>query len=169
MNENVLGELKKLFDAKSEHLHQTLTLHSYTSVLSRLQVESYIYTLLNSSAVLSSVAVYQTDQVSKLTESIPSDVCQLKECISVLFMFTRRVSEDAQFHEDILLWLQKLVSVLQRVGCPGDHFFLLNHILRCPAGISEWAVPFIQIKVLNNPSGVFHFMQSLALLMSPAK
>jgi hypothetical protein len=25
-------------------------------------------------------------------------------------MFTRRVSEDAQFHEDILLWLQKLVS-----------------------------------------------------------
>lgn len=169
MNENALGELKKLFDAKSEHLHQTLTLHSYTSVLSRLQVESYIYTLLNSSAILRSVAVYQADQVSKLTESIPSDVCQLKECISVLFMFTRRVSEDAQFHEDILLWLQKLVSVLQRIGCPGDHFFLLNHILRCPAGISEWAVPFIQIKVLNNPSGVFHFMQSLALLMSPAK
>lgn len=48
--------------------------------------------------------------VSKLTGSIPSDVCQLKECISVLFMFTRRVSEDAQFHEDILLWLQRLVS-----------------------------------------------------------
>ncbi|XP_012973495.1 ectopic P granules protein 5 homolog isoform X2 [Mesocricetus auratus] len=164
MNENVLGELKKLFDAKSEHLHQTLALHSYTSVLSRLQVESYIYTLLNSSAVLRSLAIYQQDQ-----ESIPSDVCQLKECISVLFMFTRRVSEDAQFHEDILLWLQKLVSVLQRVGCPGDHFFLLNHILRCPAGVSKWAVPFIQIKVLNNPSGVFHFMQSLALLMSPVK
>ncbi|XP_076768507.1 ectopic P granules protein 5 homolog isoform X1 [Arvicanthis niloticus] len=184
MNENVLGELKKLFDAKSEHLHQTLTLHSYTSVLSRLQVESYIYTLLNSSAVLRSLAVYQAEQVvafsppelhpqllsvSKLTESIPSDTCQLKECISVLFMFTRRVSEDTQFREDILLWLQRLVSVLQRVGCPGDHFFLLNHILRCPAGISKWAVPFVQIKVLNNPSGVFHFMQSLALLMSPVK
>ncbi|XP_021501163.1 ectopic P granules protein 5 homolog isoform X1 [Meriones unguiculatus] len=169
MNENVLGELKKLFDAKSEHLHQTLTLHSYTSVLSRLQVESYIYTLLNSSAGLRSLAVNQADQVSKLTESMPTDVCQLKECISVLFMFTRRVNEDAQFHDDILLWLQKLVSVLQRVGCPGDHFFLLNHILRCPAGVSKWAVPFIQIKVLNNPSGVFHFMQSLALLMSPVK
>ncbi|NIG60555.1 ectopic P granules protein 5-like [Pontoporia blainvillei] len=84
-------------------------------------------------------------------------------------MFTRRVNEDTQFHDDILLWLQKLVSVLQRVGCPGDHLFLLNHILRCPAGVSKWAVPFIQIKVLNNPSGVFHFMQSLALLMSPVK
>nr|XP_012645766.1 ectopic P granules protein 5 homolog isoform X1 [Microcebus murinus] len=169
MNENALGELKKLFDAKSEHLHQTLALHSYTSVLSRLQVESYIYGLLNSSAVLRSLAIHQQGQASKQTESIPSDLCQLKECISVLFMFTRRVNEDTQFHDDILLWLQKLVSVLQRVGCPGDHLFLLNHILRCPAGVSKWAVPFIQIKVLNNPSGVFHFMQSLALLMSPVK
>ncbi|XP_046284273.1 ectopic P granules protein 5 homolog [Marmota monax] len=169
MNENALGELKKLFDAKCEHLHQTLALHSYTSVLSRLQVESYIYSLLNSSAVLRSLAVHQQGRASKQIDSVPSDLCQLKECISVLFMFTRRVNEDTQFHEDILLWLQKLVSVLQKVGCPGDHLFLLNHILRCPAGVSKWAVPFIQIKVLNNPSGVFHFMQSLALLMSPVK
>uniref|UniRef100_A0A7N9C9J9 Ectopic P-granules 5 autophagy tethering factor n=1 Tax=Macaca fascicularis TaxID=9541 RepID=A0A7N9C9J9_MACFA len=169
MNENALVELKKLFDAKAEHLHQTLALHSYTSVLSRLQVESYIYALLSSSAVLRSLVIHQQGQVSKQTESIPSDLCQLKECISVLFMFTRRVNEDTQFHDDILLWLQKLVSVLQRVGCPGDHLFLLNHILRCPAGVSKWAVPFIQIKVLHNPSGVFHFMQSLALLMSPVK
>ncbi|KFO18173.1 Ectopic P granules protein 5 like protein [Fukomys damarensis] len=169
MNENALEELKKLFDAKSEHLHQTLALHSYTSVLSRLQVESYIYALLNSSAVLRSLAIHQQGRASKPTESFPSDLCHLKECISVLFMFTRRVNEDTQFHDDILLWLQKLVSVLQRVGCPGDHLFLLNHILRCPAGVSKWAVPFIQIKVLNNPSGVFHFMQSLALLMSPVK
>ncbi|XP_030893314.1 ectopic P granules protein 5 homolog [Leptonychotes weddellii] len=167
MNENALGELKKLFDAKSEHLHQTLALHSYTSVLSKLQVESYIYALLSGSALLRSFAIQ--GRACKQTESFPSDLCQLKECISVLFMFTRRVNEDTQFHDDILLWLQKLVSVLQRVGCPGDHFFLLNHILRCPAGVSEWAVPFIQIKVLNNPSGVFHFMQSLALLMSPVK
>ncbi|XP_037020954.2 ectopic P granules protein 5 homolog isoform X3 [Artibeus jamaicensis] len=169
MNENALEELKKLFDAKSEHLHQTLALHSYTSVLSRLQVESYIYALLNSSAVLRSLAIHQQGQASKQAESIPSDLCQLKECIGVLFMFTRRVNEDTQFQDDILLWLQTLVSVLQRVGCPGDHLFLLNHVLRCPAGVSKWAVPFIQIKVLNNPSGVFHFMQSLALLMSPVK
>ncbi|XP_056680358.1 ectopic P granules protein 5 homolog isoform X3 [Monodelphis domestica] len=169
MNENALGELKKAFEAKSEHLHQTLALHSYTSVLSRLQVESYIFALLNSPAVQRSLSVHQQGRVSKQAESLPSDLCHLKECISVLFMFTRRVIEDVQFYNDVLLWLQKLVSVLQRVGCPGDHLFLLNHILRCPAGVSKWAVPFIQIKVLNNSSGVFHFMQSLALLMSPVK
>nr|XP_013803986.1 PREDICTED: ectopic P granules protein 5 homolog [Apteryx mantelli mantelli] len=169
MNESVLGELKKLFEAKAEHVHQTLALHLYTSVLSRLQVESYIYRLLNSSSLLRSVALQQQEQVSKQSENLSSDLSHLKECISVLFGFTRRVIEDPQFQSDLLTWLRRLVSVLQRIGCPGDHLFLLNHILRCPAGISEWAVPFIQIKVLDNPSGVFHFMQSLALLMSPVK
>ncbi|XP_060029795.1 ectopic P granules protein 5 homolog isoform X2 [Erinaceus europaeus] len=170
MNTSALEELKKLFEAKCEHVHQTLALHSYSSVLSRLQVESFLYTLLSSCSLLRVLAEHQQDRVSsRLPESLPSDLCQLKECISVLFTFTRRVSEDTQFHEDVLLWLQRLVSVLQRVGCPADHLFLLNHILRCPAGVSQWAVPFIQIKVLNNSSGVFHFMQSLALLMSPVK
>uniref|UniRef100_A0A669Q1T4 Ectopic P-granules autophagy protein 5 homolog n=1 Tax=Phasianus colchicus TaxID=9054 RepID=A0A669Q1T4_PHACC len=169
MNGSVLGELKKLFEAKAEHVHQTLALHSYTSVLSRLQVESYVYRLLNSSSLLRSVALQQQEQVSKQSENLSSDLSHLKECISVLFSFTRRVIEDPQFKSDLLMWLQRLVSVLQRIGCPGDHLFLFNHILRCPAGIGEWAVPFIQIKVLDNPSGVFHFMQSLALLMSPVK
>ncbi|XP_077646243.1 ectopic P granules protein 5 homolog [Lonchura striata] len=169
LNESVLGELKKLFEAKAEHVHQTLALHSYTSVLSRLQVESYVYRLLSSSSLLRSVALQQQEQVLKQTENLSSDLSHLKECISVLFSFTRRVIEDPQFHSDLLMWLQRLVSVLQRIGCPGDHLFLFNHILRCPAGISEWACPFIQIKVFGNPSGVFHFMQSLALLMSPVK
>ncbi|NWR38845.1 EPG5 protein, partial [Tachuris rubrigastra] len=169
LNEGVLGELKKLFEAKAEHVHQTLALHSYTSVLSRLQVESYVYRLLSSSSLLRSVALHQQEQVSKQSENLSSDLSHLKECISVLFSFTRRVIEDPQFQSDLLMWLQRLGSVLQRIGCPGDHLFLFNHILRCPAGISEWACPFIQIKVLDNPSGVFHFMQSLALLMSPVK
>ncbi|NWI48984.1 EPG5 protein, partial [Calyptomena viridis] len=169
LNDGVLGELRKLFEAKAEHVHQTLALHSYTSVLSRLQVESYVYRLLSSSSLLRSVALQQQEQVSKQSENLSSDLSHLKECISVLFSFTRRVIEDPQFQSDLLMWLQRLVSVLQRIGCPGDHLFLFNHILRCPAGISEWACPFIQIKVLDNPSGVFHFMQSLALLMSPVK
>ncbi|XP_010217080.1 PREDICTED: ectopic P granules protein 5 homolog, partial [Tinamus guttatus] len=169
MNESVLGELRKLFEAKAEHVHQTLALHLYTSVLSRLQVESYIYRLLHSSSLLRSAALQQQEQVSKQSENLSSDLSHLKECVSVLFSFTRRVIEDPQFQSDLLGWLRRLVAVLQRIGCPGDHLFLLNHILRCPAGISEWAVPFIQIKVLDNPSGVFHFMQSLALLMSPIK
>ncbi|MEE6509995.1 hypothetical protein FKM82_028866 [Ascaphus truei] len=169
VNTSALGDLKRLFELKSDHLHQTFALHSYTSVLSRLQVESYIYELVNNSPLLRSVAVYHPEHGSYKQEGSHSDAVLLKECISVLFSFTRRVIEDAPFQNDILLWLQKLVSVLQKVGSLGDHLFLLNHVLRCPANVNKWAAPFVQVRVLQNPAGVFHFMQLLAVLMCPVR
>ncbi|XP_073485440.1 ectopic P granules protein 5 homolog [Aquarana catesbeiana] len=169
VNTSALADLKRLFELKSDHLYQTFALHSYTSVLSRLQVESYIYGMVNNSPFLRSVAVYHPDYAPQKLEGSHADLILLKECISVLFSFTRRLIEDTQFQNDILLWLQKLVSVLLKVGCLGDHLFLLNHVLRCPAGINKWAVPFIQVRVLHNPAGVFHFMQQLAVLMCPVR
>jgi hypothetical protein len=29
--------------------------------------------------------------------------------------------------------------------CVTDHQFLFNHLLRCPAGVGEWASPFLQV------------------------
>uniref|UniRef100_UPI00398E6E5A ectopic P granules protein 5 homolog n=1 Tax=Pristiophorus japonicus TaxID=55135 RepID=UPI00398E6E5A len=168
MNTLVLGELQRVLEIKADHLHQTLALHAYTSVLSRLQVESCIYRLLNSSPAFRAVAVLQKQDDKKIDCS-HSDLQLLKESISVIFSFTRRIIEDGQFYSDILLWLQKLVAVLHRVGSAADHLFLLNHILRCPAGVSKWAAPFVKIKVLSDPSGIFLFMQALALLLSPIK
>ncbi|XP_066509785.1 ectopic P granules protein 5 homolog isoform X2 [Hoplias malabaricus] len=165
LNEAAVAELRHLFEAKAELLHQTVALHSYTSVLSRLQVESYLYRLLSTNPVTRSVAVQ--DAGSGTPKSQVSSMQPLKESISVLFSFTRRVLDDPQFQNDIHLWLQKLVCVLQRIGSAGEHLYILNHLLRCPAGVGKWAVPFLQIKVLDNPSGVYHFMQALAILMSP--
>ncbi|XP_056314223.1 ectopic P granules protein 5 homolog [Danio aesculapii] len=167
LNEAALAELKHLFSAKAEILHQTVALHSYTSILSRLQVESYLYRLLSSNPTTKNVAVQDTSAGNP--KSQPSSLQPLKESISVLFIFTRRVLDDSQFQADIHLWLQRLVSVLHQVGSTGDHLFILNHLLCCPAGVGKWAVPFLQIKVLDNPSGVYHFMQALAILMSPAR
>lgn len=45
-SQSVLTELGKLFEARSELLHQKVALHAYTALLSRLQVESYLYHLL---------------------------------------------------------------------------------------------------------------------------
>ncbi|XP_069780347.1 ectopic P granules protein 5 homolog isoform X2 [Narcine bancroftii] len=168
MNNSVLGELKRMLDFKTDHLHQTMALHAYTSVVSRLQVESYIYRLLNSSPAFRAVAVLQK-QVDQEIDCSYSDLQLLKESISVLFSFTRRITEDGQFHSDILHWLEKLVAVLHKVGSFADHLFLLNHILRCPADVSKWAAPFVKIEVLWNSAGIFLFMQALALLLSPIK
>lgn len=45
-SQSVLDELRRLFEARSELLHQKVALHAYTAMLSRLQVESYLYLLL---------------------------------------------------------------------------------------------------------------------------
>ena len=45
-SESVLAELSRLFETRSELLHQKVALHAYTALLSRLQVESYLYRLL---------------------------------------------------------------------------------------------------------------------------
>ncbi|XP_036454096.1 ectopic P granules protein 5 homolog [Colossoma macropomum] len=167
LNEAAVAELRHLFEAKAELLHQAVALHSYTSVLSRLQVESYLYRLLSTNPITRSVAIQ--DAGPGAPKSQPSTLQLLKESISVLFSFTRRILDDSQFQNDIHLWLQKLVSVLHCVGSAGDYLYILNHLLCCPAGVGKWAVPFLQIKVLDNPSGVYHFMQALAVLMSPVR
>ncbi|KAK1176492.1 hypothetical protein AOXY_G1382 [Acipenser oxyrinchus oxyrinchus] len=170
LNKPVVGELQRLFESKAELLHQTLALHSYTALLSRLQVESYLYRLLCSTPAARALSVQDPPRAeSPDLDSQPSSLQPLKDSISVLFSFTRRLLDDAQFQGDIHLWLQQLVSVLHGVGSVGDHLYLLNHILRCPAGVGKWAVPFLQIKVLDNPSGVYHFMQALAILVSPVR
>ncbi|KAJ7335175.1 hypothetical protein JRQ81_013116 [Phrynocephalus forsythii] len=61
MNEGALEDLKHLFESQTEHVHQKLALHLYTSTLSRLQVESYLYRLLSGSPLLKSLAIQQEE------------------------------------------------------------------------------------------------------------
>ncbi|XP_069565474.1 ectopic P granules protein 5 homolog [Brachyistius frenatus] len=153
-SQSVLAELRRLLEACSELLHQKVVLHAYTALLSRLQVESYLYRLL-------------TDCSGSQTQ--PCSLRPLKEAISVLFSFTRRVLDDTQFQTDIHHWLDRLVAVLLHTGGSAEHLYLLCHLLCCPAGVGKWAAPFLQIQVWGNTCGVQHFMQALAILMSPAR
>ncbi|XP_040011126.1 ectopic P granules protein 5 homolog [Xiphias gladius] len=153
-SQSVLAELRRLFEARSELLHQKVALHAYTALLSRLQVESYLYLLLKDCSG---------------SQTQPCSLQPLKEAISVLFSFTRRILDDTQFQTDIHHWLERLVAVLLRVGGSGEHLYLLCHLLCCPAGVGKWSAPFIQIQVWGNTCGVQHFMQALAILMSPAR
>ncbi|XP_053725820.1 ectopic P granules protein 5 homolog [Synchiropus splendidus] len=153
-SESVLAELKRQLEVRSELLHQKVALHAYTALLSRLQVESYLYRLLQ-------------DYIGR--QGQPCSNQPLKEAISVLFSFTRRVLDDAQFQTDVHQWLERLVAVLLHVAGSGEHLYLLCHLLCCPAGVGKWASSFLQIQVLGNSCGVQNFMQALAILMSPAR
>uniref|UniRef100_A0A4W6GAP0 Ectopic P-granules autophagy protein 5 homolog (C. elegans) n=1 Tax=Lates calcarifer TaxID=8187 RepID=A0A4W6GAP0_LATCA len=161
-SQSVLAELRRLFEARSELLHQKVALHAYTALLSRLQVESYLYHLLKGEKLINST-------YCSGSQTQPCSLQPLKEAISVLFSFTRRVLDDTQFQTDIHHWLERLVAVLLHVGGSGEHLYLLCHLLCCPAGVGKWSAPFLQIQVWGNTCGVQHFMQALAILMSPAR
>ncbi|ROT60953.1 hypothetical protein C7M84_021366 [Penaeus vannamei] len=70
---------------------------------------------------------------------------KLKMCISVLFAFQRRGVKDQQFIRDTRQWLTDFIAILHRFATCRDHLFLLNHIMRCPAGVGSWASAYIQI------------------------
>uniref|UniRef100_A0A672I9K1 Ectopic P-granules autophagy protein 5 homolog (C. elegans) n=1 Tax=Salarias fasciatus TaxID=181472 RepID=A0A672I9K1_SALFA len=159
-NQSVLAELRRMLEACSELLHQKVVLHAYTALLSRLQVESYLYRLLKGRLSLHYCSGSQTEHLS---------LQPLKEAISVLFSFTRRVLDDAQFQTDIHHWLESLVAVLLHVGGSGEHLYLLCHLLCCPAGVGKWAASFLQVSYSFLLISVVHFMQALAVLMSPAR
>ncbi|XP_023676497.2 ectopic P granules protein 5 homolog [Paramormyrops kingsleyae] len=169
LNETVLAELQHQFKTKIDLVHQTVAMHIYTTMLSHLQVDSYLYYMLRKNPVTMSVVVDESVTDCPDLMAQPSSLQPLKTCISILFSFTRRILEDKQFQDDVHMWLRKLVSVLHRVGSSEDHLYLLNHLLCCPSGVGEWAVSFLQVKVLDDPSGMNHFMQALAILMSPVR
>ncbi|PIK43621.1 putative ectopic P granules protein 5-like [Apostichopus japonicus] len=184
--ENILKELEATLLSIRNCIHETFALCAYTAQLSKLQIESYLHMLLQSSPLLCSLESQMPCTSHMQLVGDPQTIhCiqELKECISVLFSFQRRPVIDTEFMESSRKWLERLVSHLLRVATYEDHFFLLNHLIRCPPGVESWAVSFLQLTFAqNNTRGsqegvgdwwgsptLDHFVHMLAVLMYPAK
>lgn len=61
------------------------------------------------------------------SQTQPCSLQPLKEAISVLFSFTRRVLDDTQFQTDIHHWLERLVDTQKTLQFP---FFYVPPLLR---------------------------------------
>lgn len=57
LNETALAELRHQFKTKTDLVHQTVAMHTYTTMLSHLQVDSYLYYMLRKNPVTMSVVV----------------------------------------------------------------------------------------------------------------
>nr|XP_054750754.1 ectopic P granules protein 5 homolog [Lytechinus pictus] len=145
------GKLKAVVNALSQlrnHIHSTYALVSYTSQLSRLQIEVYIHHLLNRSDLFKdvdntiSVGAHLVNTNSSVAQG---DLTKLRQCISVLFAFQRRPISDSEFVENSRFWLHRMVCILLRIATLDDHLFIFQHLLRCPPGITEWATTFLQV------------------------
>ncbi|XP_047133521.1 ectopic P granules protein 5 homolog isoform X1 [Hydra vulgaris] len=163
-----------------EVVHEFYQLQEYNSRLGKLRIENYIYKLFKMEPALSNVSNERPISVylpCDLTERTISTLYNLQDCISVLFSFLRIGAVEKEFDEDINRWLDLMVSALQRVGTLPDHFFLLNHIIRCPCGVPTAKAQYIQFPTFNahqllsvwTRPQVHHFVVMLATLTLPVR
>ncbi|ESO91450.1 hypothetical protein LOTGIDRAFT_228859, partial [Lottia gigantea] len=146
LNGDSLKKMKEILDNTRDNIVNKISLYAYSSQLSRLQVESYIYSLYQSCPVIRDLPKNTPVQANlKQRSEYLHQVNRLKDCISVLFGFHRRPCRDEEFKQNIRKWTETMVGSLLRLATFEDHCFILNHILRCPGGIGQWASKLIQI------------------------
>lgn len=180
-NQQTLAALSRNLSSIRDLLHNTQALHCYEAEMLKLQIENYVQrvcTLCKEFGNLPQNAPISLKQ-GPMSSHIMPQMCELRTCIGILFNFQRRVLKDAKFISDTREWLSRLIAVLLRVATWQDHLFLLNHILRCPGGISNWATGFIQTPVhcsitgqstspLNDPH-IEHIVAVIATIMLPVR
>lgn len=141
-----LSSLTRSLASIRELINEVHSLNSYSSEVLRLQIEHYIQSV-----------TYSCPELLRLPHNAPVNlhlgeppphiagcISELRMCIAILFTFQRRLVKDDEFVWDTRDWLSRLVAVLLRVASWRDHLFLLNHVLRCPAGVGSWAAGFVQ-------------------------
>ncbi|XP_011143291.1 ectopic P granules protein 5 homolog isoform X2 [Harpegnathos saltator] len=180
-NQQTLIALSRTLTAIKDALHNSQALYCYEAESLRLQIEHYVQRVARSFSEFASLS--QTAPANLLPEQPPSQTApqlvELRMCVTILFNFQRRVLKDGKFVTDTREWLSKLVAILLRVATWQDHLFLLNHILRCPGGVMNWAKSFVQapvhLKVTGLCSSPFndpyldHMIATLAMILLPIK
>ncbi|XP_063978440.1 ectopic P granules protein 5 homolog isoform X2 [Diachasmimorpha longicaudata] len=180
-NQHALTSLTKNLSAIKELLHNAQALYSYEAEMLKLQIEHYVQRVCmccKELVTLPQNAPVNLTAIQMASQTMPQ-LLELRMCITVLFNFQRRVLKDGKFVLDSREWLSRLIAVLLRIANWQDHLFILNHILRCPGGVTNWAAGFVQApaapknrsistSVLNDPY-LDHMIATLAVILLPIK
>ncbi|XP_056634672.1 ectopic P granules protein 5 homolog [Diorhabda sublineata] len=173
---SVFQSIVRILGNVQDLTYENHTLYSYSAEDLRLQIELYLQGVL-----LNCINIMQLPRTAPVALTVQEEPAHLKPyfgelriCISILFSFQRKLIRELQFLNETRLWLSQLIAVLLRVATYQDHLFILNHVLRCPAGVGQWASSFIQspveINSSNSPFANFqinHVLTILAAVLTP--
>lgn len=180
-NHQALGALARNLSTIKDLLHNTQALYCYEAEMLKLQIEYYIQRVCISCKEFTNLP--HNASVNLLPLHVPSQtipqLMEIRMCITILFNFQRKLLKDGKFVTDTREWLTRLVAILLRVATWQDHLFLLNHILRCPGGVMNWARSYVQTPIpqqfgklgvspLNDPF-LDHIIATLAVILLPVK
>ncbi|XP_034233842.1 ectopic P granules protein 5 homolog isoform X2 [Thrips palmi] len=183
LNRPTLSQLRRILAGMRELVNITHSLDAYSCEAARLQIEGLIQNVAQSCPELLSISENSGASLTlgPHTSNLEKSVMDLRTCIAILFSFQRRPMRDERFVRDTQDWLSRLVAILVRIGNWQDHMFLLNHVLRCPAGVGQWASNFVQTPVpqycpsspgANSPFDspyIDHVMVALATIILPIR
>ncbi|XP_014245821.1 ectopic P granules protein 5 homolog [Cimex lectularius] len=167
-NTDVLAKLVTNLATIREKVHEQHALFTYSVQITKLEIDSYVQ------KIAQKFPNIQSNYPVSLMEENYGKSNELCQAISVLFHFQRQHHKDQGFIQEARQWLSNLISILLRVASWHDHVFIISHVLRCPGGMSKWAVPFIQIpqpppKCINPLAYLNHMIAIISIIVSPIK
>nr|XP_023017259.1 ectopic P granules protein 5 homolog [Leptinotarsa decemlineata] len=173
---SVFQNIVRLLGNVQNLTYQNHSLYLFSADELHLQIELYLQ-----GVILNCMSVTQLTEGSPVALTSESEPLHLKHylgelrlCISILFAFQRKIIREVEFINETRTWLSNLIAVLLRLANFQDHLFILNHVLRCPAGVGIWASSFIQMPLdLRSSSSPFaniqtnHILTVLATILKP--
>ncbi|CAF1344727.1 unnamed protein product, partial [Didymodactylos carnosus] len=93
----------------------------------------------------------------------------------ILFNFQRYRTRDNYFYTYTRQVLKRTVSAVYSNGTYNETLFIINHVLRCPPGISQWAIEFVKfllpssLTVLYSDTYTKYCAHFLATILFPIK
>lgn len=100
---------------------------------------------------------------------------KLLHTIEVLFNFQRYRTRDQLFYTYTRQLLKQAIDLVYKYGNYNETLFIINHVLRCPPGIHQWATSFVRFllptsfDLLCSPMYIRYVAHFLATLLFPIK
>ncbi|CAF0898086.1 unnamed protein product [Adineta steineri] len=100
---------------------------------------------------------------------------KLLHTIEVLFNFQRYRTRDTLFYTYTRQLLKQTIDIVYKYGNYNETLFIINHVLRCPPGIHQWATNFVRFllptsfDILCSPMYIRYVAHFLATLLFPIK
>ena len=107
--------------------------------------------------------------------SINKTTKKLLHTIEILFNFQRYRTRDSLFYTYTRQLLKQTIDVVYKYGNYNETLFIINHVLRCPPGIHQWATHFVRFllptsfEILCSPMYIRYIAHFLAILLFPVK
>ncbi|UJR33312.1 hypothetical protein I4U23_020762 [Adineta vaga] len=100
---------------------------------------------------------------------------KLLHTIEILFNFQRYRTRDSLFYSYTRQLLKQTIDIVYKYGNYNETLFIINHVLRCPPGIHQWATNFVRFllptsfEILCSPMYIRYIAHFLATLLFPIK